>query len=296
MRLVTRGDLDGLTCAVLITTMEDVDEIVFVHPRELQDGKADIREGDIIANLPYDPRCSTWFDHHVSEEQRVDPPADLKGKFGEAPSAARLVYEYYDDEKLQKFERLVEETDRMDSAHLNVDDVVNPEGYVLLFYTIDPRTGLGKFQDYFRRLVAFIKNEPVDEVLEEPEVKERSKVILEQQERFTEFLQKTSRQDGNVVITDVRGHDDPPHGNRFLIYTLFPDTNVSLRIFPGKGQENIVGALGHNIFNRTCKTNIGELCAGYGGGGHVGAGTVQFTHGEADEKFAEIVGKLKAAG
>jgi hypothetical protein len=292
MRLVTRGDLDGLTCAVLITTMEDVDEIAFVHPRQIQDGEADIRAGDIIANLPYDPRCSMWFDHHVSEKQRTRPPADLAGSFGEAPSAARLVYDYYDE----RFERLVEETDRMDSAHLNVDDVVNPQGYVLLFYTIDPRTGLGRFEDYFRRLVELIKSEPVDAVLEEPEVEERSRLILEEQERFTEFLKRTSRQDGNVVITDVRGHEDPPHGNRFLVYTLFPDTNVSLRIFPGKGGRNTVGALGHNIFNRTCRTNVGELCAEYGGGGHVGAGTVQFENDEADARLAEIVERLKAEG
>ncbi len=296
MRLVTRGDLDGLTCAVLIKTMEKIEEILFVHPRDIQDGKADIKKGDIIANLPYDPRCSMWFDHHVSEAQRVQPPADLAGRFADAPSAARVVFEYYDDPKLDRFVRLVEETDRMDSAHLNVDDVVDPKGYVLLFYTIDPRTGLGRFEDYFKRLVDLIRSEPVDAVLEDPEVKERSRKILEQQERFASFLRDHSRQDENVIITDLRGCDDPPQGNRFLIYTLFTDANVSVRIFPGKGGQNIVGALGHNIFNRTCKTNVGELCATYGGGGHAGAGTVQFSHDEADAKIAEIVAKLKSAG
>lgn len=296
MRLITRGDLDGLTCAVLVKEMEDVKEIVFVHPREVQDGKAEIREEDIIANLPYDPKCSMWFDHHITEEQRVKPPDSLAGAHGEAPSAARLVYEYYDDPKLKKYERLVEETDRMDSAHLNVDDVVDPKGYVLLFYTIDPRTGLGKWAEYFNHLVDLIRTKDVEAVLEDPEVKRRSKLILEQQDRFAAFLKQNSRQEDNLVITDIRGKKDAPSGNRFMIYTLFPQTNVSLRIFDGKGGQNIVGALGHNIFNRTCKTNVGELCAEYGGGGHTGAGTVQFPHEEADAKFTEIIKKLKNNG
>jgi oligoribonuclease NrnB/cAMP/cGMP phosphodiesterase (DHH superfamily) len=296
MRIITRGDLDGLTCAVLIKEMEDVSEVVFVHPRDLQDGKVEVKEGDVIANLPYDPRCEMWFDHHVSEEQRVQPPDDLRGAHGEAPSAARLIYDYYDDEKLKRFERLVEETDRMDSAKLNVDDVVDPQGYVLLFYTIDPRTGLGQFQEYFNRLVELIRTQPVDQVLDDPEVKERSQKILAEQDQFAAFLKENSRLEDNVVITDIRGKKDAPRGNRFLIYTLFPDCNVSLRIFDGKGGQNLVGAIGHNIFNRTCKTNVGELCAEYGGGGHVGAGTVQFGHDEAEAKFAEIIGKMKAAG
>ena len=296
MRIITRGDLDGLTCAVLLKEMEDVSDIVFVHPREIQDGKADIRKGDIIANLPYDPRCSMWFDHHISEEQRAKPPADLKGAHGEAPSAARLIYEHYDDPKIKRFERLVEETDRMDSAHLNVDDVVDPKGYVLLFYTIDPRSGLGNFEQYFNRLVDLIRKRPVDDVLSDAEVKRRSRLILEEQDRFASFLRKQSRLEGNVVVTDVRGMKDQPKGNRFLVYTLFPECNVSVRIFDGKESRNVVGAIGHNIFNRTCKTNVGELCAIYGGGGHVGAGTVQFDHGVADSKFSEIIQKLKQAG
>jgi nanoRNase/pAp phosphatase (c-di-AMP/oligoRNAs hydrolase) len=269
---------------------------VFVHPREIQDGKADIREGDVIANLPYDPRCEMWFDHHISEEQRVQAPEGLRGMHGEAPSAARLVYDYYDDAKLKKFERLVEETDRMDSAHLNVDDVVDPQGYVLLFYTIDPRTGLGRFEDYFNHLVELIRTRPVDAVLEDPQVRERSRMILEEQERFGAFLRENSRLEDNVVVTDVRGIPDQPRGNRFLIYTLYPECNVSLRIFDGKGGLNVVGALGHNIFNRTCRTNVGELCAEYGGGGHTGAGTVQFSHEEADAKLDAILERLRKAG
>ncbi len=295
MRLLTRGDLDGLTCAVLIREMETVDEIVFVHPREMQDGKADVRAGDIIANLPYDPRCSMWFDHHVSEEQRVRPPAGLKGRFADAPSAARLVFDYYyDDARLQRFSRLVEETDRMDSAHLNVDDVVDPKDYVLLFYTIDPRTGLGRYEDYFRRLVDLIREKPVDAVLDDPEVKERSRRILEQQEAFASYLKQHSRLDSNVAITDTRGLKDVPLGNRFLIYTIHPECNVSLRIFDGKGGKNVVGAIGHNIFNRTCKVNVGALCADYGGGGHFGAGTVQFPPAEAEARIAEIVKRLQS--
>jgi hypothetical protein len=296
MRLITRGDMDGLTCYVLLSEMEDIEDVVFVHPKDMQDGKWDVGPGDIIANLPYHKNCSMWFDHHVSELRRLPEDKTIKGKFGEAASAAQLIYEYYDDPKLKKFERLVEETNKMDSAQLDVDDVLNPMGYSLLFYTIDPRTGLGAYKEYFMKLGGWIKTKSLEEILEIPEVKKRTDRVLKEQDRFLEILKAHSRLDGNVIITDLRGQKDLPAGNRFLIYTLYPHGNVSVRIFDGREGQFVAVAVAHNIFNKTCNSNIGQLLSHYGGGGHVGAGTVQFPTEEADEHIGEIIGRLKSNG
>lgn len=312
MRLITRGDMDGLTCTVFLTLMEKIDEIKFTHPKDLQDGRVEITSDDIIANLPYHPHCAMWFDHHLSEEKALEGIGSFKGKYGLAPSAARLIYDYYQhparggsEETLQgrpgrpdlkRFEELLEATDRMDSAQLTVEDVTNPTRYILLLYTLDPRTGLGKFQDYFLKLVAWIKKHPIEEILKFPEVKTRCDRILTDQERFKQALLQHSRQEANVIITDFRGVGDLPIGNRFLIYTLFPRGNISIRLFDGKDRKFVVAALGHSIFNRTSNTNIAQLLRKYGGGGHRGAGTCQLSLEEAEGKIAEIIQQMKADG
>lgn len=296
MRLITRGDSDGLACAVLLTTVEKIDEIYFAHPKDMQDGLIAVTENDIIANLPYHSNCAMWFDHHISEEDRITVTTDFKGDYGQAPSAARLVYNYYNSPKLEKYAKLIEETDKMDSARLDIDDVVAPQGYMMLFYTIDPRTGLGRYQDYFLQLVEYIKNNTIDEIMEMPEVKSRVKTVMEDQKVFKDILADNSCLNDNVIFTDLRGLDNVPTGNRFLIYTLFPEGNISVRVFYGKGRKNVVIAVAHSIFNRTSRTNVGQLLGEYGGGGHRGAGSAQFELDEAESKIEEIIQRLKQDG
>lgn len=298
MRLITRADPDGLTCAVLITLEEQISEIVFAHPKDMQDGKCAVHPGDIICNLPFHPNCGLWFDHHISEDDKPDTVAEkFKGRYGLAPSAARLVYEYYQDPDLARFENLLIETDRFDSAQLSVSDITFPEGYVLLFYTLDPRTGLGGgYQDYFKMLIEALKTMPLDEILRLPDVMARTQRVIEDQGQFAGILAAHTHLDGNVIVTDFRGLSDPPSGNRFLVYTMFPEGNVSMRWFQGKDGNTVVAAVGHNILNRTCQTDIGHLLREYGGGGHRGAGTVQIANDHADRVFAEIIQRLKAAG
>ena len=182
MRLVTRGDLDGLTSAVIITLKEPIDQIVLVHPQDITDKKVEIRSDDVLANVPYDPRCGMWFDHHLLTDSNEKPPANFKGRYRVAPSAARLVYEYYlekypNDPRLLRLATLVDETDRLDAAQLTPDDVQNPRGYILLGYTIDSRTGLGAFKDYFIKLMEWLKTMPIEKVMEQPEVKERVSMV-----------------------------------------------------------------------------------------------------------------------
>src|SRR5438045_548692 len=186
MRLVTRGDLDGLTSAVIITMKEPLDEIRLVHPQDITDKRIEIRPDDILANVPYDPRCGMWFDHHLLTDSNEKPPAGFRGRWGLAPSAARLVYDYYlernpNDVDLLRLGRLVDETDRLDAAQLTPSDVENPQDYILLGYTIDSRTGLGEFEDYFHKLVELLKRMSIEEVLQQPEVKQRVDRIRGQQ-------------------------------------------------------------------------------------------------------------------
>ncbi len=242
MRLVTRGDMDGLTSAVIITMMEPIDEIVLVHPQEVTDN------------------------HHLLTDSNEKPPANFKGRHRIAPSAARLVYEYYlekspNDPRLLRLEKLVHETDRLDAAQLTPEDVEHPRDYILLGYTIDSRTGLGAFSEYFKRLVEMLKTMSIDEVMKQPEVRERVERIRRDQEDFKRLLQRNSFQLNNVVVTDLRDVDRLPAGNRFLIYTLFPDTNVSLRVHWGPAHHSVIAAVGHSIFNRTCKTSVGDVRA-----------------------------------
>jgi hypothetical protein len=291
MRLITRGDLDGLACAVLFTAHESISEIVLIHPQDITDDRFEAQEGDVIANLPYHPGCAMWFDHHLMTDTRRRPPESFRGRFEQAPSAAQLVWEHYG--KPARFDALVAETNRLDSARLTRDDVVAPQGYILLGYTLDSRTGLGAFQDYFRRCVDWVRELPVGEVLAKPEVAERVERMREEDRACRDALLEHSEQLGNIVFTDFRDRDTPPVGNRFLIYTLFPEANVSLRVHWGPERRFVVAAVGHSIFDRSCKTNVGELMSRYGGGGHQGAGSTPIPVDEADEKIAEILDELR---
>ncbi len=295
MRLITRTDLDGLTSAVFITVMEKIDEVIFVEPKLMQDGKFDVTDHDIIANLPYHPKCALWFDHHASQDIHMDK--EYRGKFAIAPSCARVIYDFYEKpEELNPFEHLLIETDRVDSAQLTMEDVMSPKGWVLVSYTLDPRSGVDAFEDYFQRMIGWIMTHPVDEILQIPDVKEKVDRYFADENRFKEALQKHTRQDGNVIITDQRGVDKFPSGNRFLVYTLFPESNISVRLFKGKEPGVTVCAVGHSIFNRTSNTHVGKLMAEYGGGGHKGAGTCQVPDAEADVKVQEIIGRMKKDG
>ncbi len=294
MRLVTRGDLDGLACAVIITSHEKISEILLVHPQEISNRSVEITGDDVVANLPYHPECGLWFDHHLLSSPDRRPKTEFRGRYGQAPSAALLVWEYYGSDP--RFADLVAETNRLDSAQLTEADVLHPEGYVLLGYTIDSRTGLGAFEVYFRQCVEWVKSLPVDEVLRKPMVAERVRRIREEDRNFRKALLESSNLDGNVVFTDFRSELVLPIGNRFLVYTLFPEANVSMRVHWGPDREFVVVAVAHSIFDRTCQTKVGDLLARYGGGGHAGAGSAPIPIDEADDKIAEILAALKAAG
>lgn len=292
MRLVTRGDLDGVVSAVLITEIEKIDSIELIHPQDITDKRFSITNNDIMANLPYHPECSLWFDHHELTESNAKPPVSFKGRHKIAPSVARVIYEYYSSDKLKRYEHLVSETDRFDSAHLEPEDITDPKDIILLGFTIDSRSGIGAFKEYFKKLVEWLKTMPVEKILQQPEVVERVRLLRDNNAVFFEALKRYSKKDGKVIFTDFRPLDRPPVGNRFLVYTLFPDTNVSVRAQWGPDKKFVAVSLGHNIFNRTSNSNCGHICSDFGGGGHKGAGACPLKPENADQQIAEIVKML----
>ena len=312
MRLVTRADFDGIGCGSLITLMEEIDSYLFVEPKFMQDGVVKIREGDIIANLPYHPNCSLWFDHHVTNKDWhfKTPIVPGKGGFRLAPSAARVVYEYYATEggrqkatgnrireglKILQSERmryLLEETDRIDAGQLVPEDVLHPKDYVLISMTLDGRRA--EDEPYWLRLIELLRDRSLEEVLKEPEVKQRCQQILDAQETLREILLKRTTLKGNVIFVDLRGIKEIPDGNRFLLYTLFPTGNISLKAADDSQRPNTTAiSVGYNIFNTTSKVNVGALMEKHGGGGHKVVGSCRVPSSKAEKAVKEIFEAIK---
>ncbi|MDK2972399.1 MAG: hypothetical protein PWP23_2154 [Candidatus Sumerlaeota bacterium] len=303
MNIITRSDFDGLVGAMLLKQVEIVDQVRFAHPRDVQQDEYEVTPADIIVNLPYHPKCAMWFDHHSSERARPDLPQNYEGRCEIAPSCARVIVNHYGSKRFAQYADLLDAVDRVDSANLTVFDVADPQKWVLLGFLMDPRTGLGKYHDYaisnrqlMYALVDKMATHSADEILSMYDVRQRVERYKEQQEAFKAMLEENSRIEGNLIVTDLRGKKDLPTGNRFLIYTLFQNANISMLIQDGRGGQNVAVAIGHSIFNRNSRTDVGKLCADYGSGGHRGAGTIQFTNEEADAKITEIIGRIRQDG
>jgi nanoRNase/pAp phosphatase (c-di-AMP/oligoRNAs hydrolase) len=301
MRLLTRSDFDGLACGALLVYLGLIDDWKFVHPKDIQDGLVEATDNDILANIPYIPGCKLWFDHHSSETERMGNGAYFEGVSKKAPSCARVVYEYYGgDEKLGRFAEMIRYVDKVDSGNLNADEVLNPRGWVLLGFLMDPRTGLGRFRnftisnyDLMKVLAKACSEKNIEEIMEMPDVKERLNVYFEQNTLFREMIAKYSKVDKNALLVDLRGVETIYAGNRFLIYTLFPEQNISVWVVDGKNKANAAITVGYSIINRTATVDVGSLLLKHGGGGHHQVGTCQVPYADADRIIAEIVEKVK---
>lgn len=303
-RLVTRSDFDGLVCAVLLKEMDMIDEIKFVHPKDMQDGTILVSENDITTNLPYVKGVHLAFDHHLSETVRLDEKADNHIIDSDAPSAARVVYNYYGKDKLPNIsEEMLEAVDKSDSAQFSIDEILDPQGWVLLNYIMDARTGLGRYRDFsvsnyqlMMELIDYCRDHTVDEILALPDVKERVDLYMEHLEPAKEQIQRCTKVHGNLAVLDLRYEDMIYATNRFILYALFPDINISIHAIWGLNRLNTVYATGKSIVNRTSNTNIGELMLKYGGGGHQNAGTCQIDNDDADKVLDELVKQITADG
>lgn len=301
MRVITRSDFDGLICGMLLKEAGIIDTWTFVHPKDLQDGLFTPTVEDVLANVPFVPGCGMWFDHHTSEDDRLGWTQDVKGESRLAPSAARIIYEYYGGaERFPHYIDMIEAVDKVDSGQLTRDEILNPSGWILLGFLTDPRTGLGRFRTFrisnyqlMEELINHCRNFTIEKILSIPDVKERVEMYLDQTEKFTEMVQAHTTIDNNVIITDLRDVETIYTGNRFMIYSLYPEQNVSLWIVDGKAKQNVSIACGYSILNRTCTVDIGSLMLKNGGGGHKMVGTCQVDNADADVVVAGIVAALK---
>lgn len=298
-RLVTRSDFDGLVCAVLLKELNLINDIKFVHPKDMQDNIIDVTDKDIITNLPYVKGCYLSFDHHASESERnaniSDPSYILNPS---APSAARVVYEYFGGK--EKFKNISESmmiaVDKADSAQFTIEDVLMPKGWELLSFIMDSRTGLGRFKEFtisnyqlMMKLIDACREYTIEEILELPDVKERVSLYLEHQEKFEDQIIKCGSIYNHLAVLDLREEEVIFAGNRFYVYGVFPQCNVSIHRFYNKEKNKNVFAVGKSIFNKTCTIDIGHLMLTYGGGGHVSAGTCQIDNENAENVLEELI-------
>jgi nanoRNase/pAp phosphatase (c-di-AMP/oligoRNAs hydrolase) len=304
-RLVTRSDFDGLVCAVLLNELEMIDDVRFVHPKDMQDGKIEVNDRDITTNLPFVQGAYLAFDHHLSETIRnvgersnhiIDP---------KAPSAARVVYDHFGGKKVfaNISDEMMEAVDKADSAQFTLDEILNPTGWVLLNYLMDSRTGLGRFREFkvsnyalMMDLIRYCKTLSIEQILELPDMQERMHLYFDHAEKAKEQIRRCSTVYNNLVVLDLRNEETIWATNRFMIYALFPQINISIHQMWGLHKQNTVFATGKSIIDRASKTNIGELMLKYGGGGHHAAGTCQIDNDKAEEVLQELIKQINADG
>jgi len=302
-RLVTRSDFDGLVCAVLLRTLDMIDDITFVHPKDVQDGAVEVTDRDILTNLPYAPGAFMVFDHHHSEALRNPGEKTNHVIDPDAPSAARVIYDYFGG--AERFPHISDElmraVDQADSAQYEMSDIRDPQGWTLLNFLMDSRTGLGRFREFrisnyqlmMQLIDACIDHQEVDAILALPDVAERADLYRDCSLMFVEQLQRVSHVEGDVVIVDLRDEEDIHAGNRFMVYALYPEARVSVHIIWGRQRLNTVFACGKSILDRTSPVDIGEVMLRYGGGGHLAAGTCQIKHEDSERVLAEIITALQ---
>lgn len=297
-RLITRSDFDGLVCAVLLKKLEMIEDIKFVHPKDMQDGLIAVTDRDITTNLPYVEGVHLAFDHHLSETIRNEGKKDNHIIDPDAPSAARVVYDHFGghDQFPVKWDDMISAVDKADSAQFTKDDVLNPKGWELLSFLMDARTGLGRFRNFrisnynlMMELIDYCKDHDIEDILELPDVRERVELYFEYEEQFKDQIQTCGEMHDNVLVVHLKDEETIYPGNRFMKYALFPDSNVSIQVIWGLKKQNTVFTVGKSIFNRTSNANIGELMLKYGGGGHRNAGTCQVPNERADEILEKII-------
>lgn len=304
-RLITRSDFDGLVSAVLLKHLELVDDILFVHPKDMQDGKIEVTNNDISTNLPYVSSVHIAFDHHLSETKRNDKGLNNHVIDAKAPSAARVVWQYYGGHRSfpASWDSMMEAVDKGDSAQFSMDDVINPQGWDLLNFIMDARTGLGRFREFrisnYQLMMALIdlcRTSSIEDIMEHADVQERVSLYQEQQNLFKEQVGRCSVVHKNLIVLDLRNEDVIYAGNRFLIYALFPQCNISIHQMWGFKKQNIVFATGKSIFDRSSKTNVGDLMLENNGGGHDAAGTCQIPTDEASDVLDSLISRITSDG
>ncbi|MDR2075998.1 MAG: exopolyphosphatase [Desulfovibrio sp.] len=301
MRLVTRSDFDGLACAVLLKHLGLIDDYKFAHPKDIQDGLVEVTGNDILANVPYVDGCAMWFDHHTSEYERLGN-VKFVGSSLPLPSCARVIWEYYGGRKKfsARFDDMLEGVDKVDSANLTVEDITDPKGWVLLGFIMDPRTGLGRYKDYrisnyqlMLDMIDYCSSMTVEEILRNPDVQERAARYFAQEKDFAAMIRRCATVHDNVLLVDLRREEEIFSGNRFTLYGIFPQCNVSVQVVWGLRKQNVVLTVGYSVINHSCTADVGSLMLAHGGGGHPRVGTCQVPTDRAEQEIRDVVEALR---
>jgi nanoRNase/pAp phosphatase (c-di-AMP/oligoRNAs hydrolase) len=302
-RLLTRSDFDGLVCAILLKEMDMLGEILFVHPKDMQDGVIEVTDRDILTNVPYVPGCHLCFDHHASEAERLGGLSENHVLQPHAKSAARVVYDYFGGKS--QFSKvgddMMQAVDKADSAQFSPDEILHPEGWELLSFLMDARTGLGRFREFrisnyelMMQLIDACRTLTIEQILQLPDVKERVELYKEHEEQAIDQIRRCAKVHHNLVVLDLRQEETIFVTNRFTVYSLFPECNISMHVLWGKQKQNTVFTIGKSILDRSCSTDVGQLCLTYGGGGHQAAGTCQVAHEDSARVLQELTDKINA--
>jgi oligoribonuclease NrnB/cAMP/cGMP phosphodiesterase (DHH superfamily) len=307
VRLLTRSDFDGSVCTAILEELGLIDDILYVHPKDMQDNKIEVSPNDILANIPFVKGGGLWFDHHSSEHGRLQVEGKCEGASKKAPRAAQVVYDYYKQnkayaDKLRKFEELIQIVGKADSAKFTKEDILHPKGWIMLAFIADPRTGLGYKRnftisnfDLMKQLPKLLRTKTVEEILSLSDFKERVKLYHEENKKYEQLITKSARTEGDVIVIDLRDCEAIPVGNRFLEYVLYPDQNISIRIANGKNKAFAMISVGNSIINNTSRINVGSLTLQYGGGGHERVGTCQVAYEDVDRVVNEMLNVISAS-
>ena len=307
MRLVTRSDFDGSVCTAILEELGLIDDILYVHPKDMQDNKIAVTENDILANVPFVKGCGLWFDHHSSERERLQLDGKFKGASKDAPSAAQVVYDYYKQDKsrankLRKFKDLIQIAGKADSAKFTKKDIIQPKGWIMLAFIADPRTGLGYKRNFtisnfelMKKLPQLLRTKKVEDILNLPDFQERVKLYHEENKKYEQLITRSARTEGDAIVIDLRNCEDIPVGNRFLEYVLYPEQNISIRIVDGKNKAFAMISVGHSIINPTSQIDVGVMTLSYGGGGHKRVGTCQVEYQDVDRVVSEMLDVINAS-
>ena len=307
MRLVTRSDFDGSVCTAILEELGLVDDILYVHPKDMQDNKIEVTQNDILANVPFVNGCGLWFDHHSSENERLQLDGKFKGVSENAPSAAQVVYDYYKQDKacagkLRKFKKLIQIAGKADSAKFTKEDILRPRGWIMLAFIADPRTGLGYKRSFsisnfelMKKLPQLLRTKKVEEILSLSDFQERVKLYHEENKKYEQLITRSAKTEGDAIVIDLRNCEAIPVGNRFLEYVLYPEQNISIRIVDGKNKAFAMISVGHSIIKPTSTIDVGVLTLKYGGGGHKRVGTCQVAYEDVDRVVSEMLDVINAS-
>ncbi len=307
LRLLTRSDFDGSVCAAILEELGLIDDILYVHPKDMQDNKIEVNQNDILANVPFVAGCGLWFDHHSSESERLQLTGNFKGASKAAPSAAQVIYDYYKHnniyaDKLKKFKPLIQIVGKADSAQFTRADILRPAGWAMLAFIADPRTGLGYRRRFtisnfelMKKLPRLLRTKKIGDILKLTDFQERVRLYHEENKKYEQLITQTARTEGDAIVIDLRDSKDIPVGNRFLEYVLYPGQNISIRIVDGKNKQFAMISVGHSIINPTSTIDVGLLTLNYGGGGHKKVGTCQVPYSDVDRVVGEMLDVINAS-